>query len=214
MLPRWEPETAGVYAGQTGEPIGYVFQGNTIQLLPAPTSGTIRLGYQQRPGKLVLTTACAQVADFDSVSEVLFLADDFPSTWVITDTFDVVHQTPNFSLGSMDLPISAITDDPGVTHFTDVTLVDNTPASMVVGDWFCLAGETCIPQLPQELHALLAQQTAYVIADATGSARLGAIEKARDRLQEELTMLLSPRSDGSARPIVSRSRIGRWNMGW
>jgi hypothetical protein len=64
------------------------------------------------------------------------------------------------------------------------------------------------------VHALLAQAAALAIANATGSQRLSAIQKKFDDVKADTTLLLSPRSDGSARPVISQSRIGRWNMGW
>ncbi len=64
------------------------------------------------------------------------------------------------------------------------------------------------------MHDLLAQATAYKIAQATGSKRTDSIKAGLEDLRAQMTQILSPRSDGSARVIVSKSRVGRWNVGW
>ncbi len=205
FLPRIEPENAGGLEGATGEPSGYMFQGNNVILLPAPTSGTVRLRYQQRPGQLVSTDACALISsDGPGALDV----DTRPSGWDETLFYDIVSHVPNFTLAAMDLEGEWTSP----TVFTpDVTL---DTADVTINDYMCLAGETCIPQVPPELFDLLAQATAYKIAQAMGSQRTGNIKSGLDELEKQMTQILSPRSDGSARPVISRSRVGRWNLGW
>lgn len=203
-LNRIEPENAGSLTGQTGDAVGYMFQGNTIILLPAPTSGTVRLAYQQRPGRLVLPEACGLISAVGGT--ILDSATQWPSTFTTSTPLDVVSVAPNFTAAALDLqPITVDTDE--IEFDADI------PSTVFVGDYLCLAGETCIPQLPTEVHALLAQATALAIANATGSQRLAAIQKKFDDVLKDTRALLSPRSDGSARVVISRSRIGRWAGG-
>lgn len=206
-LPRFEPENAGGYAGQTGEPQGYIFEGNNFLLLPTPSSGTLRLTYQQRPGQLVETSACALVSSFSGSGIVSLAVPTAMQTGVagVYGPFDFVSSRPNFVALALDVPGTAASS-------TTITLT--TPSTLQAGDYVCFAGETCIPQVPTEVHDLLAQATAYKIAQATGSARAAAIKAGLDDLREQMTQILSPRSDGSARVIVSKSRIGRWGLGW
>ncbi len=206
FLPRVEPERAGGWTGQTGEPCGYMFQGNQLLLLPAPTSGTVRLAYQQRPGKLVAPSECGLVTAIDTGSLGVTVSTAH-SSWQDDTPLDVVSGSPNFVALALDQVVTGAAT-------TTLTFDNGLPVGMAVGDYVCLAGETPIPQLPTEVHDLLAQAAALAIANATGSQRLTAIQKKFDDVKTDTTMLLSPRSDGSARPIISRSRIGRWNMGW
>ncbi len=195
-LNRIEPENAG-------EPVGYMFQGNNVLLLPAPTSGTLCLTYQQRPGQLVLPTECALVTEISGLGVTVEAA---MSDWTDSMLFDVVSASPNFVALALDVTVADA--DESEIFFSAI------PTGMAVGDYICLAGETCIPQIPTEVHDLLAQAAAVAIANSTGSERLPAIKAKFTELENSIRLLLSPRSDGSARPIVSRSRIGRWNMGW
>lgn len=203
-LPRIEPENVPAYAGLSGNPVGFYFQGNDIILLPAPTSGTLRLTYQQRPGQLVSTTACALVAN---VSTNTLTVAAMPTAFLDSELYDIVSGQPNFVLEGMDLSVDTV-DPVGLT----ITFTNALPTGIHPGDYVCIAGETCIAQVPLEVHDLLAQQTAMKIAQATGSSRLAAIKAGTDELEKQMRLVLSPRADGSARYVINRSGAGirRW----
>lgn len=199
-LNRIEPERAGGYPLTSSEPFGYRFLANNLIMVPyAP--GTLILSYQQRPGQLVLPTSCG-LATGVSGSDIN-ATGLFPDTMVAGTLVDLVSATPNFDLIGADLEIASVS-------LGTVTLVDPVPAAFAVGDYVCLATETPIPQLPLEVQDLLAQASALAIAHATGSTRTATIEAELKTLREQVTMILTPRSDGSARPVISKSRLGRW----
>lgn len=199
-LPRIEPERRNDFQATGNEPLGYMFQGNNVILLPAATTGTLVVSYQQRPGQLVLPTSCAVVTGVDDAYTLTF--DSVPSNIVDSEFMDIVACRPNFKLLGMDLSVNTVTS-------TTIEFTAPYPTGILPGDFVCLAGETPIPQVPYEVHDLLAQAAAWEIATATGSTRKDAIKDALKDLREQVTMLLSPRSDGSARVIVNRSRLGR-----
>lgn len=200
QLNRIEPERVPEYAVSASLPTGYVFEGNDLILIPSVTSGTIRLAYQLRPGTLVLPNACGLITALDTGTGLITLALK-PATFVSGATFDLVSSTANFVALAMD---QTATQDSSTTM-----TINPLPARLAVGDYVCLAGETCIAPFATEVHALLAQMGAAKIAQSTGSARADQIAKGLTDLKKDLTMVLSPRSDGSSRPIVSRSRLGR-----
>lgn len=213
FLPRIEPENAGGFANSSGDPQGYMFQGNGIYLLPTQTSGNIRLAYQQRPGTLVLPAQCCEVDSVDPTGNTLTVVSRDTTRFASPSAglpMDLVSSVANYVAYGLDVPASDWDDS--VSLVLNVTHAQALAAN--VGDFVCLAGETCIPQLPPELFPLLAQRTAHVIAQAAGFQRRDAIEKAWMDLEKRLTMLLSPRSDGSARPVISHSRIGRFWYGY
>ncbi len=200
-LARVEPERRGDLPASGAEPVGFMFQGNNVILLPAVTSGTLVVSYQQRPGQLVLTTDCAEITGLEDGTT--FDVDANPSTLAVGTLVDVVGGAPNFKLKAMDQTV--VTNDSG-----HLELAANVPTDWAVGDWVCPATETCVPQIPLECFDLLAQAAALEIAQATGSTRLEAIRAGLKDLREQVLVILSPRADGSARPIISRSRLGRW----
>jgi len=206
QLGRIEPERQQNYALTGSEPLGYMLQGNNLILMPAVTSGTLRLTYQQRPGQLVSTTACAKVLN---VSTNVLTVEAIPDDFEDSELFDIVSGQPNFVAEGMDLSVDDI-DPTGLT----ITFTDALPSGILAGDYVSFAVETCIPQLPFELFGLLAQKTAHAIASATGSSREGAIYKKLESVEKEMKALLSPRVDGSARVIVNRLGAGARQWVW
>lgn len=199
-LPRIEPERRGGYTSGS-EPLGYVFQGNNVLLVPPVTTGTLVVSYQQRPGQLVLPTSCAEVVGIEDDFTLSF--DSVPAEFLDSELYDIVACRPNFGSVGIDLSVNNITA-------TTIEFTSAFPSGVLPGDFVCIATETPIAQVPYEVHDLLAQAAAYAIAASTGSTRTSAIKDALKELRDEVTMLLSPRSDGSARVVVSRSRLGRW----
>lgn len=206
-LPRIEPENAGCFTGQHGDPVGYMFEGNNIILLPAPTSGTLRLTYQQRPGVLVLPESCARVTSLNGGGGSDVTVTPAQTSWADDLLLDVVSAAPNFPALAIDATATGAST-------TALNFDGGQPTGLAIGDYVCLAGETCIPQIPTEVHGLLAQAAAHAIANATGSQRVATIKAKLDAVEAQTKVLLSPRSDGSARVVISRSRIGRWAAGW
>ncbi len=216
FIDRIEPERAGLLAGRVGEPSFYAFQGNNLLLLPAPTSGTLRLTYQRRPGRLVFPSECCQVnGAATKSSDPIYFGGARPQSFGASDAeantkaYDWLHPTPNFD------PFAVDANSAGTYSWLASplsVLASPFPTGVALGDYLSLAGETCIPQLPPECFPLLAQATALAIANATGSARVDVIHKKFDMVEAEVRSLLSPRTTGSSRPIVSKSRIGlgRW----
>lgn len=204
LLPivRIEPERAGNYATSGSCPQAYYFEGNNAVLLPPVSSGTLVLGFQQRPGQLVLPTDCAKLTALEDA----FTWDvaSKPNSIVAGVLCDIVsaQSGTNFKLLAMDLVVDSVTP-------TTIAFTTQLPTDIQPGDFVCLASETCIPQLPLEVHDLIAQSAAYQVASDTGSSRLAAITDALTKLEQQLTTLLTPRNDGSARAIVNRSSIGR-----
>lgn len=199
-LPRIEPERRNDFGPTGNEPLGYMFQGNNVILLPAVTAGTLVVSYQQRPGQLVLPTSCGLVAQLDDAYTLSFAS--LPANFTDARVYDIVDPRANFKLFGMDLAVNSATA-------TTLEFTNPVPAGVFEGCYVCLAQETPIPQTPPEVHDLLAQAAAWEIATSTGSTRKDAIREALKELRAQVTTLLSPRSDGSARVVVTRSRLGR-----
>lgn len=199
-IPRIEPERRGDFGLTGSEPQGYYFQGNNLILLPAVTSGTVVVSYQQRPGQLVRATDCATVTGQDDAYS--FNVNAIPSTFAVGSVVDIVAATPNFKMLALGRTVTICAGN--IIGFAEVL-----PSDYAVGDYVCLAGETPVPQLPLECFDLLAQAAAVEIAQATGSTRLQAVKDGLKDLREQVALILSPRNDGSARVIINRSGIGR-----
>lgn len=203
-LVRIEPENRHEYGNSQGDPTGFMFQNNSLILLPAPTSGTIRLAYQQRPGTLVLESDCAEVTAINTGTSTVTVAA-VPTAFDSAGPYDIVSATPNFTALALDQSALSIT--------TTTMQFASLPSGLAIGDFVCVATQTCIPQMPYELATVLSQRTAYKIHEAAGSARAPAIAEGLRQAREDVINLLSPRDDGATRPIISRNGAGR-RRGW
>lgn len=198
-LTRIEPENSHLYPG-TGAPYGYMLRGNTIQLLPTPQgSGTLRLSYLQRLSTIVEAAACGEIATINPGAGSLTVSAA-PATFTSSVTYDLCRGTPGFETLAID--------QAATVAGTTITFTSGLPTDLAVGDFVALAGETPIPQVPLECHALLAQRVALVIADDSGSATAQGAAKKLERMEKDLQTILSQRVTGSARPVINPSGPG------
>ncbi len=201
-LGRIEPERRGDYGLTSDRPAVYFFRGNTLHLVPAPSSGTLRVAYQQRPGKLVLPSDCGEVTD---ITGLVVTVENIPDTFTSTAVYDLVSATPNFD---------AMAIDQTATVSGSTLTFDAVPSRLAVGDFVALATQTPTPQMPYELHAVLCLQTAWSLLAGSGNARAPAVAELLKQARADVIGLLSPRNDGSMRPIVARHGVGMRRWGW
>lgn len=175
----------------------YTIQGNTIRVLPAQFGGVLRITYERRPSKLVTTSACAQVA---GVAGQVVTVNSLPSGWVVGDALDLQASQPQFDV----LASGEITNINGL----DVTL-DCDLTALAADDYLCLADQSCIPQVPVEFHPLLAQEVVCKIYELQGYMdKLGAAKKVLEEMRNNLTALITPRTQTNA-PVINPSWGGR-----
>ena len=213
LLTRIEPELRNAYPATGDRPTAFMFEGNNVILVPAATSGTLRVQYQQRLSRLVLPDACGQISAINTGTRTVTLEDDLPADFEVSQTYDYlskydfVSNAPNFIIRGMDYVCTSL--DSGAKT---LTFSADLPDDLHVGDWLCNAGETPIPQLPAEVHTLLGVRTAEVSLQGQGSARYPAVHAATPQARADAMALLAPRSDSSPRVIVRRGGPG-WG-GW
>lgn len=154
-------------AGTSGTPYNYTIEGDDILLYPAPpVAETIRVRYQLRRSKLVPVASCVEISAVTPLSFQVTSSDTKPANFLDTENYDIVRPTGvrgsivldggMFAISTPPVPINYIFD-------SDVSVDD-----VEVGDYLCLAGETCVIQLPIELHAALANATAASILGQRG----------------------------------------------
>lgn len=207
-----------------GRPVRYAVKDDRLVLLPAPSSalGTLRILFERRPSTLISTsgiqtvvTAGVSTGQGNTVSGVDYLLTTSGLESALGGSIlDIVRAKPPFSLSIRD----------GLGTFASIVILgpptdflvftsgswDNLPDT---GDYLCPAGETCIPQLPVELHPMLA------LAAAVKLTRPQDIELARE-LQVELDMdlprvlaSLAPRQQGKQQKLRSDKSYLRRGLG-
>ena len=225
-LVRLEPEGAARYrASDLGAPEAFSLRGNYVLLHPTPQTGDghLRLSYFARPGALVETSAARAVVDVDYDALSVTVAGAAPASFVVGARLDVVQAQPSFATVGSELTLTALaTDGDGDAVLTFAALprpeavpLDypvTAPEEISLGDWVCLAGESPVPQVPPELHPLLALKTAAAMLEAVGD-----VEAARALLaelgekQRRALALLSPRVEGEQRKV--RNGFAKWRGG-
>jgi hypothetical protein len=129
------------------EPTGYYITKNTITLSDDISTGTLAVSYYLSPSTLVLSTACAQVLTIDSATQIT--VSSLPATILTTTLVDLVEA---------DSPNDLLAIDQTITNISGTTLTfASLPSDLAVGDYVCLAGQSPIPTLPEEVHPLLTQ---------------------------------------------------------
>lgn len=192
-LPRlFEEDRTSLASG----PLGYYVQSNSILLSPVPTTstGTLRMAYTRRPSKLVLPSACAQVT---AISGTNVDVASVPSTMTNNTLIDFVQSEGPYDILDMDIAISGISG-------TTITF-STVPSDLAVGDYICLAGESCVPGVPEEMIPTLVQ-AALVICLTSKKDKSADFEVQKlEQMKEALVQLMEPRVKSS--DVVVRSNI-------
>lgn len=203
-LPRLEPE---LISSTVNGREGFYLQANNVVLSPTPTvtDGTLRLKHFRRPGTLVATSACGQITDIDSGTNSVTISST-PSTFTTGVEVDFIRNKPGFDSLAIDQAISGVSG-------TTISF-SSLPSDLAVGDWIALATESPIPQLPVELHPVLAQAVAVKCILAQGK-KAEAEQMRLKEMKEAALLLLTPRIDGEPRKITNQyGLLNHFRRGW
>lgn len=180
----------------------FYVKGNSIVFPNAPTQGsTLRLTHYIRPNRLVATSAAARITAINTGTKVLTLSSSIPSTFTTSVTYDLIQAQPGFSHLGIDLAVSAASG-------TSMTFSATLPTNLVVGDWVALAQESPIPQIPADLHPLLAQGVACRVLEGLGDREgLEAATAELTRMEKSALLLVDDRTEGSPQRVVNRNSV-------
>lgn len=181
----------------TGTPSRFYFQGDQVVLWPTPDASTetLRLPYRRRCGNLVAASAAWPIDALASATSFEFAATK-PSAFATSQRFDIISAKPGFRTLAMDLTASIVAPDA-------MSFTTTLPDDVEVGDYVCLAGESPVPQVPVELHPLLAQAAAVQVLKYTNPDKVGAALSDLKALKDDVVGLLTPRNDGEPVPWIS-----------
>lgn len=155
---------------------GYYMLRNSVELSTDFTSNTLRMKIFGRPSTLVLPTACGQVLSIDTGMNQVIVSSA-PSTFAQDVIVDFVQNNNPFDLLGMDYSISSVSG-------TTLTF-SSLPDDLEEGDWICLATESPVPMVPEEVHPVLVQ-----------SALCRTLSSKKDKVYEqELETLMRMKDD-------------------
>lgn len=210
-LSRIEPERLAQFtATPYGTPVGFYLEAGTINLVPAPSGGTLRMKYYVRPGRFTNTaTDYATIASITTNTATLF-AGTFAGS-LDTGPSDIIALRPPFEY----LVIDATKDTFSVPNIQlRASGLSLFSLNLAVGDYITKTDKSPLIQLPVELHSLLVQRTVCAIMETFNySERLSAAEAAYERMEAAALKLITPRIDGSPRKMRGILSAGRYGTG-
>jgi len=147
----------------SGNPEGHTIEDNSIVLHPIPSiAGYLRIYYEYVPSQLVATSACMPIT---GGQETGILTGTPPGSWTTGNRFDIVSAQSPYELVSSDLTASEVAG--GSITFT---LADIDSLRLQDGGTYyvTIAGETCFPMIPSQMHYCLADLVACHILERLG----------------------------------------------
>lgn len=201
--PEIEKPEAMFYAASAGVNNTWVFyfEGNNVVIVPSPTNATgcsIRFSYYMRVGDLVATSSTGQVSAIDTNAHTVTISgSSIPSSFTTGTLLDMINGNPGFDFRTTDATITNVSGQ--------VLTFASLPSTLAIGDWLAVAGESPIPQVPPELHPLLAQRTVVKVLEALGDIQaMQTAEGKLEKMEQNALHLISPRSDGNPKKLNNR----------
>lgn len=203
-------EDEHMFAG-SGTPCGFYFKGDKIILVPTPESNDqyTQIWYDLRPGRLVQTSAAAQVTAISiGATSTIVTVSSTPSLMVANTVVDFIQGNQGNSTLAMDIAVTNVAS-------TQITFAAaNVPTKLAIGDWVALAGQSPVVQLPDDCYplfeTLVCHRILYAIGDYDGAAQL--LNNAGEQ-EKSLKILLEPRIIGEQTKIINRNGLLRGQLG-
>lgn len=195
---------------------GYTIQSNSVVLTASAASlgGTLRMLYYQRPSELVAVADAAIVLGYTVNTRRLDLTADPPAALQGRTDFDAVKVSAPFEILVADATVGSAFAA-GTTSYTTGTDIS---AGLSAGDYVCVAGQSPVPNIPPELHPILAQRVAVKCLEALGDSE--GLANARAQLAEmesNILGVIEQRVDGAPRKMkggILGARPAFWRGGW
>lgn len=200
-LERYEPGRLEWSSTDSSRPSAYSLEGNNVVLHPTPSGvETLRFKYFQRPNRCVLAEDAGLITSVGATTVVISLVPSDFGTGAAD--YDFIKGTgPGFECRAID--------QSGTRSSTTLTFAGGVPDGVAVGDYVALAGQSPIPQIPLDLHPLLAQRCVARSLEALGFRDQAMLANATaDRMQKNLLGLLTPRVEGASRYVIGSNAPG------
>jgi len=186
----------------------FYLKNNNVVLIPKPTSsvvGSLRFYYYIRPSELVPESRVGIINDINTVTNTITVSNStFPTNFVLTETYDLYKAGSPHSQLSIDITASAIDSSTKTITFSEL------PTQLAVGDHVALSCESIIPQVPSDLHVLLAQYVAERILESIGDAQGLAVAKSKTAQMEVRSgTVIDSRVDDAPIKLVNRNGVLR-----
>lgn len=202
------------YNSSTGRVHAYYMSSNEICLAAGSANminpgGSLMVSYYLRPNSLVPLKEVAIVSSIDRITGIIQL-DNFPELFNQSKEIDLIMYKSPHKILKYDILSTAMN---GTNKTITLNLTD-IPEDLAKGDHIALATQTAIPQLPSDLHVILAHRMAARILEALGDTE--GLQNANQKLAEmeqKTTVIIDDRVEAASRKVVNRHSILRAGLG-
>lgn len=180
----------------------YYIRNNKVVFNTVNTNDTASLAmvYYIRPSKLVLQDQIGVITSINRTSGDITLSS-IPAEFSTSTKYDFYKVKSPHRILSIDK--SAVTINPSAKTVT--FNITDIPADLEIGDHLAKAEESNIPQIPTELHVVLAHRVACRILESIGDTQ--GLQNANIKLAEmemKTGNLIDARVEDSAKKVVNR----------
>lgn len=185
------------YAGATGSPELYYFEGERVRLLPTPagSTGSLRMRFYLRRPELVASSATRTITAITVATKTVTLSSAVPAGWDTSDRFDLIRNAGYCDHLGFDLVATTVS---GTTIIFSAAL----PGDLAVGDHVTLAGEASLVCVPEEVYPYVVAATCVRVLQALRDPALAAEHQLAQTRRAEVLALTTPRNDGDLPPVV------------
>lgn len=179
----------------------FYIENNEVVLPQVPGSGgSLRMYFHLRPNSLVTEDLVGKIIGINRTTGIITL-ESFPNSFSNLPLMDFVSsQSPN-RIEAYDVqPLSVNSTTKEVTFETSTI-----PEYLKVGDFLCKQQETPVPQIPVEMHTMLAQKAAiYCLEALNDSEGLANAQRKMERMEKDIDTIINNRVEGAPKKIVNR----------
>lgn len=184
--------------------------GNDVILHPSvgPSPyGALTFYYYIRPNTLVKDNSVASIVSINRNTGDIQMSN-IPTDYAVNSSngeaikYDFVKAKSGHNIIDIDITINSVSVQTNTINLD----VSKIPKDLEVGDYMPLAGQTCIPNIPTELHMVLAQKVAQRALEALGDTEgLNNASVKIAEMENNLTTMLDNRVEGAPRKVVNRA---------
>lgn len=180
----------------------FYVQNNEIVLVDFNSgySDTIRMHFYLRPNVIVLEKNVGTITNINRTTGVITMSN-FPEKFANLSQMDFVgYRSPN-KIYSYDKQPTAVDSATKSITFNP----SDIPSELIVGDYVCCKEQSPVPNIPTEMHPLLAQRAAVYIMEALGDTENLANAKAKlDQMEKSINNLIDNRVEGAPQKVKPR----------
>lgn len=204
------PDFQGAY--EVNNAYAFYIQNNKVVLTPPvqpSSSGSLRMYYYLRPAEMVPENEVGIITGINTLTGEIAI-DRVPSDFNVALKYDFYkYESPHRPL-DIDLTATGINTTTRVVTFNP----SDIPSDLKIGDHLSIAGQSIIPQVPSDLHVVLAQYVAERILEAQGDSE--GLRNAKVKSKELEAMagnIIDNRVEDAPIKLVNRNSVLRHALG-